>query len=194
MTPFEYLVALVSIVVGLTIARTLAGILELVHNRDSISVDWLPIVWTGNLLMWTVWFWWITFGLVDEAATWEIRNLLFVLGYSASIFFVLGVLYPKHLGPGFDFREHFEANRRWFFGALFVLAMFDVTDTVYRIVNGLVVPPLFYAVGLGILVLGSAVSWQLQSRRFDAVFALVVAAFVASQIALAPGVIGAITP
>ena len=184
------MVALVSIVVGLTIARTLASVLELVHHRHSIRIDWLPLVWTGNLLMWTVWFWWITFGLADQAAAWEIRNLLFVLGYSAAIFFVLGVLYPSRIGPGFDFNEHFERNRRWFFGALFVLAMFDVLDTTYRVINGLVVPPPIYVAGLATLVLGSALGWHLRSRRLDVAFAVVFAAFVAFQIVLAPGAIG----
>ena len=178
MSVFEYLIALVSVVIGLAIARTLGGILQLVHHRDSVRVDWLPLVWTGTLLLWTVFFWWFTFGMAEEATTWRMRNLLFVLGYASTIYFVLGMLYPADIGQGFDMRAHFAGAHRWFFGWLFILVTFDVFDTTYKIVNRLGMPEPFYFVVLSTLVIGSAIGWRVQSRRYHVAFGIVFAALV----------------
>ncbi len=181
MSIFEYLVALVSVVVGLAVAHTLSGLLRIVHNRDTVRLDWLSLVWTGTLLLWIVFFWWFTFAGA-EAPQWRMQNLLFVLGYAAAIYFVLGLLYPHEIGRGFDMRTHFETNRRWFFGSLLVLGGFDVADTALKIVTDVVVPEPLYYVVLGTLLVGGVVGCRVQSRRFHAAFAITFCVLVVIQV------------
>ena len=181
MSIFEYLIALVSVVVGLAVAHALGGLLRIVHNRETIRVDWLPLVWTGTLLLWIIFFWWFTFAGA-EAPQWRMRDLLFVLGYAAAIYFVLGLLYPHDIGPGFDMRAHFETSRRWFYGSLLGLGGFDSADTVLRIVTDVVVPEPFYYVVLGTLLVGSVVGWRAQSRRFHTAFAITFSILVVIQV------------
>jgi hypothetical protein len=59
--PFEYLIAFVSVVVGLATTHALAGLLKIVEHRDTARVDWIPIVWTYAVLVWMIFFWWFTY-------------------------------------------------------------------------------------------------------------------------------------
>lgn len=177
MSAFEYLIALVSVVVGLAVAQTLGGLLKVIHHRKSARAHWLPLLWTVVLVLWTIFFWWFTFnraGLTDV----RIFQLLFVLGYAAALYFVLGLLYPSDLGDDFDMWRHFETNRRWFYGALFVVGMFDVADTTWAVLTGLNSVPAWYAAFLGTWTVGSLVGMVVTDRRYHYGYAIVFAAMI----------------
>ncbi len=174
MSAFEYLIALVSVVVGLAIAQTLGGLLKVIHHRESARAHWLPLLWTASLILWTIFFWWFTFNR-SEFTEVRILQLVFVLGYAGALYFVLGLLYPSDLSAGFDMRAHFEANRRWFYGALLVLGVFDVIDTTWAMTTGLNIPPPAYVALLGNWVVGSSIGLWVTDRRYHYAYAIVFA-------------------
>ncbi len=175
MSVFEYLAALVSVVVGLAVAQTLGGILKLVHHRDTTRPYWVPFVWTASLIAWTVFFWWFTFSL-SGLVEWRMRDLLFVLSYAAFIYFLLGLLFPDEIRADFDMRQHFGANRSWFFGTLLCLGVFEVVDTWIKLSSELLPPTpfgmTFYGSFMAVWLVGSAAATRARSPRYDAVFAV----------------------
>ena len=127
MNPFEYLVALVSIVAGLGLTRALSGLAKIVHTSGDHRVS-VHVAWTGSVLLWLVAFWWFTFWL-GSLDTWTVPLLLFVLLYGAVIYFLIALLYPDKLDAETDFLEYFVENRRWFFGTFVALGVLDLADT-----------------------------------------------------------------
>ncbi len=127
MNPFEYLVALVSIVAGLGLTRALSGLAKIVHTSGDRRVS-VHVAWTGSVLLWLVAFWWFTFWL-GSLDTWTVPLLLFVLLYGAVIYFLIALLYPDKLDAETDFLEYFVENRRWFFGTFVALGVLDLADT-----------------------------------------------------------------
>ncbi|MFG0252754.1 MAG: hypothetical protein ACF8NJ_07780 [Phycisphaerales bacterium JB038] len=179
MAPFEYLIAFVSVVLALAIAHALSGLLKIIEHRDSARIDWLPLLWTFSLLMWSVSFWWFTYGRAELPAT-EIHvlHLLYVLGYAATIYVSLGLLYPHRIAAGHDMRAHFERNRSWFFSALLVLGAFDIGDTLWAVVTYGGSPFRLYWFTAGVWLLGSAAALRVENRRYHVAFAVVFAAAV----------------
>ena len=172
MSPFEYLVTLVSIVAGLGLTRALSGIATVVHARGHGKLSGVHIAWTGSVLLWLVAFWWFTF-LLKSIDTWTTPLLLFVLLYGAVIYFLIALLYPNRLEAETDLFAYFLENRRWFFGTFIALGLLDLADTwiKYELTQGGLLPMVPYSLlmiswlALGVVGVFSA------SRRFHRIFA-----------------------
>jgi hypothetical protein len=144
MNSFEYLVALVSIIAGLALARALSGLAKGVHTAGGRGISGVRIAWTGSLLLWLVAFWWFTF-LLASIDTWTTPLLLFVLVYGAVIYFLIALLYPDEPQGETDSIAHFLRDRRWFFLTFVALGLLDLVDTwlKYRLLESAdLMPPM----------------------------------------------------
>jgi len=54
----QHLTTLVSIVVGLGLTEMFSRLLKLVHNRDRVKWDWLPIAWAAISVLMVLNYWW----------------------------------------------------------------------------------------------------------------------------------------
>ena len=172
MDNFEYLIALVSVIAGLGIARALSGSAKLLHARREISFSWIPICWTVSALLWLVAFWWFTF-LLSSFENWSPWLHIFVLVYAGAIYFLLAVLHPESIEAGHDMLEHMLENRKPIFGALMIVALIDTADTWIKAKLGLSTPPLLSYLALIIpWVVFSGVAMYVRNRVFHGVFAI----------------------
>ena len=171
MDSFEYLITLVSVIAGLGIARALSGIARLLDNRDRISVSWIPICWTANVLLWLVAFWWFTF-LLSSFEAWSPWLHVFVLVYAGIIFFLLALLHPESIDAEHNMLNHFLAKRRMFFGTLIVVALVDIADTLIKGQLGLSMPPvLAYSSFMILWIVTSGIGWLTDNRKYHAAHA-----------------------
>lgn len=111
MTHFEYIAVMVSIIMGLGIVRLL-GSLDKVFSEHRY---WPHAVWILTLFWLHVQNWW---------AFWEMRTVSFnVAMYSvwigyASLLYLTTVTLTNRRSNDTPWREHFFAQRQWFFGVL----------------------------------------------------------------------------
>jgi hypothetical protein len=61
MDPFEYLVVLTSIVLGLAVTRVIAGVGNIIQTRRKKRSYWVHIVWMINLLLTITIVWWVAY-------------------------------------------------------------------------------------------------------------------------------------
>lgn len=129
---FSYLSYLTSIVLALGITRLLTGLGKLaIQVRGRVHLYWVHLVWALNLFVYMVLNWWILFRWRNQQE-WSFFLFLFIL-LSPTVTFLLSViLFPDPLEEGTDFREHFYANHRWFFGIAALLAPIDLVDTALK--------------------------------------------------------------
>ena len=174
MSAFEYLIAFVTVIVGLAVAHALSGLLKIIENRDTARPDWIPMVWTVSLFVWTVFFWWFTFSRTSFAPEdLHVLHLFYTLAYAGTLYILLGLLYPHVIEHDFDMAGHFEANRTWFFSALLVLALVDLGDSVWTILVGLGRPEALYWIVMTNWVVGSLIALRVRDRRYNAAYAIV---------------------
>ena len=191
MTQFEYLAAFISIVAGLAVARTLNGVVRIVHGRRTIKVDGVHMLLTASLMFWLLIFWWFSFSLTT-VTTWRVGHLMFVLSYAGLIYFLLALLYPSEMASDFDARTHLDANRTWFFSSLLLLGFAELADTLYKEGGGLLTggpglfgPTTWYPAFIAVWITGSAIAIRVDNRKFNQIFAVIfflcTAAMLASQ-------------
>ena len=172
MDSFEYPIALVSVVAGLGITRSLSGLARLLNARRHIRFSWIPVCWTVSVLLWLIAFWWFTF-LLSSYEEWSPGLHVFVLVYAGSIFFLLALLHPEAIGEGHDMLDHFLDNRKIFFGALLAVALIDLADTWIKFRLGLPTPPAAnYAAFMGTWILASTIAMFFRRPRIHAVVAV----------------------
>ena len=177
MTTFEYLAALVSVVVGLGMAQTLRGLSHLVHGRASVRVHGPHLMWAANVMLWMVIFWWFSFGLV-ELPEWRLPDLIWVLLYASGIYFLTSLVFPDPMPADFDGVSHFHDNRSWFFGALFCVGLLEVGDYWVKTIYQGVLPAqtgvqlALYLTLLGLWLPGSLVASRIRNDTFHWAYAI----------------------
>ena len=132
MGEFEYVMVLVSIIVGLGIAHVLLGIGGLVDRITSepprIRLSVAHGAWLGLVFLWTVFFWWWEYRFSELDADWTVGLYLFVVGYAIGLFLLAVLLVPRSWDHVVDVDDFFLRRRGWFYSVLFVVNAMDVAD------------------------------------------------------------------
>ena len=116
MDAFSYLSVLTSIVLALGITRLLTGLGRLLQARSRVRIYWVHLLWTLNVFLFLVLNWWILFRWSTQHE-WSFFLFLFVLLSPTVAFLLTVLLMPDPFEEGFDPKQHFYNNHRWFFSA-----------------------------------------------------------------------------
>ena len=124
MSDFEYLSVLIAIIVGIGFAHLLLSIGRILGEAKSLKVTLVHLIWTGNILLMLVAFWWWAISLRD-LEEWVFLHLLFLL-FDVSLWCLMAaILYPVAIPPEYDLKAHFARKRKSFFSILILLAIAD---------------------------------------------------------------------
>lgn len=129
MSAFEFISVLLSIVVGLALARLLTGVGRALETRRKTRFYWVQGVWVINVVLLLVAFWWATLFSHVGAETWYFPNFALLLAYSVLLFLQAVLIIPADLGEGADLETHFFEVRPWFFTLLALTAVVEFGDT-----------------------------------------------------------------
>ncbi|MCR9096333.1 MAG: hypothetical protein NXI30_19070 [bacterium] len=118
MNLFEYLTVAVSIVLSMSIVRSLESFGDVVdpQRRDPIHVTWFALKASQPALMW-----WSIWGLHDQTA-WNYAAFLLCLAGPIFLFFQVTTLTTREPDEVEDWGAHFMRCRRRFFSANIALA------------------------------------------------------------------------
>ena len=102
MDQFEYVMVLVSIIVGLGIAHILLGIGGIIdrlsRKDDRLELSLAHAAWLGFCFAWLVMFWWWEYRFSTRVADWTMGLYLFLICSSVSLFLLQAVLVPRTWG------------------------------------------------------------------------------------------------
>ncbi|MEF8939487.1 MAG: hypothetical protein V5A22_06545, partial [Salinivenus sp.] len=134
MSQLEYLIALISIIVGLGFTDLAQSLRELVRPSRPVKWHWLPLLWVANIFLIVLQLWWVSFDVLQSAVFGRALAflpylLLFVGLYLACAFALPDLRWgpstsassPESTGnDGLDLEAFYfsEEHRRWFFGTL----------------------------------------------------------------------------
>ena len=145
MTRIEYLLPLVSVLIGLAIADLVASLHRLLKARDRVRWHWLPLQWAAVTFLILLAYWW-SFYDVAQAAVW---NNLFAFGSHIALLIILYLIAAAALPDradeeNLDLLNAYLKQRRYFFGLYalyFAYSLVDVwlrTGVLWRPLNWLV--------------------------------------------------------
>lgn len=110
MTLFEFLMVLVSIIVGLGIAEVLTGVARLIRSRDSTSRYWIHSCVVALVFFALIQQWWELWNLRD-VPEWTFLSLILMLTGPMGLFLIAHLIFPESL-KGADLRNHYYESIR----------------------------------------------------------------------------------
>jgi len=127
----EYILALMSIVVGLAMTQLLSGAAEIVQHARPVRTYWVHTAWMVYLFITLIHFWWWEFGLM-RIQSWTFLPYAFVICFAVLLYFLVALLVPQQLGERAELKEYFFARRTWFFGTMAAIQLVDFGDTLVK--------------------------------------------------------------
>ncbi|WP_404406436.1 hypothetical protein [Pelagibacterium halotolerans] len=128
---FIFVRTIIGMVLGLSIARLLAGLARFVQHPSRDKVYWVHIGWVAHVLLTVVSFWWWEIELV-RITDWNFAIYGFLVFYASVFFFLGALLFPDELRDYAGFKDYFYSRRKWFFGILAFTYAIDFIDTAIK--------------------------------------------------------------
>ena len=171
MDRFEYVMVMVSIIIGLAVAHLLQGLVEVAQRPRPFRLRSIHLVWVIFMLMTVSFFWWWQFKL-QALPEWNFGTYIFVLAYACLFYFQSTLLFPKDLGPDVDLDDFFHQQRGWFFGLNALNNSIDLIDTWLKGSEHFQSLGPEYPVTVAVQTIGSLIAIFVPSRAFQWIFAL----------------------
>lgn len=121
MTPFEYILALVSIVVGLAVGDLATSLHRVLRSRRVVQWDWLAPLAAVLAVLTVLQFWW-SFYQAGQAHVWRVYGqFLPLLALLVVLVLLAAAALPDEVpADGLRLRDYYERNARYFW-TLFAL-------------------------------------------------------------------------
>ena len=136
MNQFEYVMVLVSIIIGLGITHVLFGISGVVdrisRRKADLELSVAHAAWLGFCLSWMVMFWWWEYRFASRVNDWTIGLYLFLVIYSITLFLMSAILVPRSWEGIRSLKEYFLERRVWFYSLLLLATVLDVCDAYLK--------------------------------------------------------------
>ena len=127
MDTFRWISVVVSMILGLGVARLLLGVVATFRARHGRTFDWLPLAWAGAIFLQQVNFWW-SLEEAGRVTSWTLPAFLLLVGLVLALFLAAALILPADpLPEGDTLRTYFERDGRW---ALVALAVFNILAMV----------------------------------------------------------------
>ena len=116
MSPFEFICAFYSVVLGVAVAQLMTSVGRLIEVRDHVRTYWVQSLWVLTVLLVDMNSWWAMWDLRNEKS-WTFISFSLLVGLVASIFLVTILLFPRipESEGQIDLDAHYYRNRRFFF-------------------------------------------------------------------------------
>jgi hypothetical protein len=129
LTPFEYLLALVSILIGLAIADLAVSLHRLLRAWRTVRWDWLPLATALIVALLLLSFWWSFYTLGHYEVWTHYASFLVLAAYLFCLFLLASAALPDHVPEsGIDLREFYRGNHRYFW-SLFAFTVVPLSST-----------------------------------------------------------------
>ena len=122
MTPFEYIIGIMLLIIGLGVTQLLSKLVNRIRRRHEVKLHWIPLAWVLVVFFYQMQFLWWAFDLQSLIETWTPFTFFLLLVY-ALLLFLAGVLVSPRTNVEKNHHafNSFLREGRW---ALIVLACF----------------------------------------------------------------------
>ena len=94
MSPFEFICAFYSVVLGVAVPQLMTSVGRLLEVSDQVRTYWVQSLWVVIVLLVDVNSWWTMWEL-RSAKSWSFVSFLLLVGLVASIYLVTVLLFPR---------------------------------------------------------------------------------------------------
>lgn len=133
MDPFEYLVVLTSIVLGLAVTRVIAGIGNIIQTRRRKRSYWVHIIWMVNLLLTITIVWWVAYRWRMQQH-WTFFLFLWLLLTPTLLYLISALIFPDTDEAQLvtDWGSYYYEHHRDIFLLYALVFPIDLVDTLLK--------------------------------------------------------------
>jgi hypothetical protein len=113
-SPFEYIIVLISIILGLGITTILTGVAQLIKHHEKCRFHPPYLILIALVFVLHVHEWWESYTL-KSVAEWPLLLFLFIILYPINLYVLAHLLFPSELESGYDTKEFYSSNYRKIF-------------------------------------------------------------------------------
>jgi hypothetical protein len=125
MSPFEYVIVLISIILGLGITTILTGVAEWIKHYRNSTLYGPYIIWIVIVFIMHIHEWWQCYTLKSITA-WQLPLFLFVVLYPIVLYVLAHLLFPRQQDSPFDARAFYLDHYPGFFICALIGAVLSV--------------------------------------------------------------------
>ncbi|WP_184327358.1 hypothetical protein [Rhizobium sp. BK529] len=166
---YVYIRTVMSMVIGLSLARLLTGLGGIVQSPGKFRVYWVHLGWVASMFLFIIHFWWWEYRLQSLAVI-SFGVYLFLISFCCLFFFLCVLLFPTTLEEYGGYEEYYISRRGWFFGMLAVTYVVDFLDTLLKGKAYLAALGWEYPLRNAVYIVLCIVAARTANRRFHAVF------------------------
>jgi hypothetical protein len=130
MTPFEYVIVLISIILGLGITTILTGVAELIKNTQPVRLYVPYIIWIVIIFVLHFQDWWLSYQLMS-VKEWSLQFFLLIVLYPINLYILAHLLFPAGFSKDFSSKEFFLKHYPRFFIGAIILVILSVIQNVF---------------------------------------------------------------
>ena len=114
MNSFTWIATIMSMVLGLGVARLLTDFINAVRARRATRIDWVPLTWAFCIFLTQIQFWWAFGQLADSKPVWDFVNFLGLVTMVVLLFAAAAQLLPSSDSEREgELRQFFAERGRW---------------------------------------------------------------------------------
>ena len=128
---FTHVRSVIGVILGLSIGRLLQGVAGIIEHPRAQKLWWVHLGWMLWALNFVISFWWWEFHL-GQIRDWTLGKYFFLFGYAGLYFLLCSILFPSSLEGYSGYQDYLISRRRWFFGFIAMIAIFDLGDGLLK--------------------------------------------------------------
>ncbi len=113
--PYQHVVVVMSIVLGLSVTQLLKGLAQLYHTRRRVQPYWLHAAWVVLLISYSLVLWWL-FWSYRSIEEWSFFHFVLYLTPMIVFYFLTAIVIPDPSNPVANYKEYYFSSRVGFFG------------------------------------------------------------------------------
>jgi hypothetical protein len=167
MSSFEFIAALMSIIIGLGVTNLLAGAGRAFYRRKENPLDEVHIVLTLGTLLLLGLQWWVTFKWNTEVK-WSFDKFLVLIVWTITLYMLTVFLYPPDLSEAEEHQQRFHRNRTGYYSAFIAMSLLDIVQTA---IHGDLLHPIWYLPFVGHYAVLAGIGLVAHRQGYDRFFA-----------------------
>ena len=129
-SPFEYIIVLISIILGMGITQILTGVSAMVLRWDSVKTYWPHTIWMILIFVFHIQEWWVTYEL-RTYEYWRLPVFIFIILYPVNLYLLARIIFPhKWNTRETDMRVFYFQNCRKIFGFVMTLSTLSILSNL----------------------------------------------------------------
>ncbi|GGE52411.1 hypothetical protein GCM10007276_31760 [Agaricicola taiwanensis] len=166
---FVHVRIIIGMVLGLSLARLVTGLTRFLQHPKRERIYLIHLGWVLFLLLAIVHFWWFEFGL-SGLRHWTFEIYLFLILYAMIFVMLAALLFPDRMDEYKGFEDYFQSRRRWFYGLLGLMFIFDVIDTRIKGIAHFEALGIEYPIRQAAFALCAVIAIFMPGKTFQAIF------------------------